>query len=207
MSWSFTVICSQLTGNWPGKLRALYSCWTGLSTSLSNWPQSPELWSSWTTCKQPTPVWWVFGSRPGPIIKTCPSFISSRMFLRKTQATGPAAWMLLTSSCSRTPGTCPKSPTWTSKYTRAVMACWQLPIPTPRPPGPRATWWLTSTSQQKICLGKTLFPDEDLRGAFAYGPTTQAWGGGPSFTARRSLAAAAAATAAAGKGIRTVQYD
>ena len=27
--FSFTVICSQLTGNWPGKLRALYSCWTG----------------------------------------------------------------------------------------------------------------------------------------------------------------------------------
>ena len=184
MSWSFTVICSRLTGNWPGKLLALKSCWTGakhfteqlttepgtlviireqgtgqasslpcraagrgLSTSPSNWPRSPELWSSSMTCKRPTPAWWVLGSCTGPIIMTRPSFIWSRMFLTKTPATGPSAWMLLTSSCSRTPGTCPRSPTWTSKYTLAVMACWQPPITRPHPPGPTATWWLTSTSQ------------------------------------------------------------
>ena len=91
--------------------QALYSCWTGLSTSPSNWPRSPELRSLSTTCKQPTPAWWVLGSHAGPIIMTRPSFIWSKMFLTKTPATGPSAWMLLTSSCSRTPGTCPKSPT------------------------------------------------------------------------------------------------
>ena len=99
------------------------------------------------TCKRPTPAWWVLGSCTGPIIMTRPSFIWSRMFLTKTPATGPSAWLLLTSSCSRTPGTCPRSPTWTSKYTLAVMACWQPPITRPHPPGPTATWWLTSTSQ------------------------------------------------------------
>ena len=118
-----------------------------LSTSPSNWPRSPGLWSSLMTCKRPTPAWWVLGSRSRPIIMTHPSFIWYRMFLTKTPATRPLAWMLLISSCSRTSGTCPRSPTWTSKYTGAVMTCWQPPIATPHPPGPTATWWLTSTSQ------------------------------------------------------------
>ena len=55
-SWSFTVICSQLSGNWPGKPLALWICLTGLSTSPSNWPRSPKCWSSSMTCKWPTPI-------------------------------------------------------------------------------------------------------------------------------------------------------
>ena len=103
------------------------------------WPM-PTAWptksiimpgSSWTTCTRPTPVWWVTGSHTSSIYMTSPSFIWDRTSLTRTPASGPSASMPITSSCSRTPGTCPRSPTWTSKCTLAAMASWQLPSRTP----------------------------------------------------------------------------
>ena len=107
--------------------------------------------SSWTTCRRPTPVWWVTGSHTSSIYMTSPSFIWDRTSLTRTPATGPSASMPITSSCSRTPGTCPRSPTWTSKCTLAAMASWQLPSRTPQSCVPPATWsWLQPDNAWEI---------------------------------------------------------
>ena len=109
------------------------------------WPTKPIIMpgSSWTTCRRPTPVWWVTGSHTSSIYRTSPSFIWDRTSLTRTPATGPSASMPITSSCSRTQGTCPRSPTRTSKCTLAAMAPWQLPSRTPQSCVPPATWsWL-----------------------------------------------------------------
>ena len=66
-SWSLTATWSQLKRSWPSRPLAPWSCRTGWSTSTSSLPQSPELWSSWMTCKHPMPVWWVPGSCASPI--------------------------------------------------------------------------------------------------------------------------------------------
>ena len=101
-----------------------------------------------------------------------PSFIWSIMFLTKTPATLPSAWMLLTSSCSRTPGTHPRSPTWTSKYTQAVIAAYCDATSS------RAHSYVVIDFNQstptEFRLRNTLCPDEDFLEAFAYGPASQA---------------------------------
>ena len=120
------------------------------------WPTKPIIMpgSSWTTCRRPTPVWWVTGSHTSSINMTSPSFIWDRTSLTRTPATGPSASMPIMSSCSRTPGTCPRSPTRTSKCTLAAMAPWQLPSRTPQSRVPPATWsWLQPDNALEMSLG------------------------------------------------------
>ena len=89
------------------------------------------------------PVWWAPASCTSPITMTRPSFIWSRTSSTRTPTTGPSASTPLTSSCSRTPVKCPRSPTWTIKCT--PMASWQLPPGMPGPRTPTDTWRSTST--------------------------------------------------------------
>ena len=99
----------------------------------------------------PPQIWWVPGSHTSSIFMTYLSFIWYRISLTKTPVTGPSASMPLTSSCSRTPGTCPRSPTWTSKCIPAAMASWQLPTRTPQSCVPPATWcWLQPDNAWEI---------------------------------------------------------
>ena len=124
------------------------------------WPTKPIIMpgSSWMTCRRPTPVWWVTGSHTSSIYMTSPSFIWDRTSLTRTPATRPSASMPITSFCSRTPGTCPRSPTWTSKCTLEAMASWQLPSRTQQSCVLPATWswlqpdnaWEISPAQQPI---------------------------------------------------------
>ena len=117
------------------------------------WPTKPIIMpgSSWTTCSRPTPVWWVTGSHTSSIYMSSPSFIWDRTSLTRTQATAPSASMPIMSSDSRTPWTCPRSPTWTSKCTLAAMASWQLPFRTQQSCVPPATWsWLQPDNAWEI---------------------------------------------------------
>ena len=114
------------------------------------WPTKPITMpgSSWTTCSRPTPVWWVTDSHTNSIYMSSPSFIWDRTSLTRTQATGPSASMPIMSSGSRTPWTCPRCPTWTSK---AAMASWQLPFRTQQSCAPPATWsWLQPNNAWEI---------------------------------------------------------
>ena len=159
-SCSFTTTFSRPTRSWPSRTLAPWSCWTGRSTSSSCWPWSPELWSSSMTCKQPMPIW-------------------SRTSLTKTPATGPSAWMPLTSACWRTHGRHPSTPTWRSRCTQAAMASWQPLTMMLRMQRPTATWKLTSTRQHPryFACATPCSPNEDASEALAYGPTSQPWMG------------------------------
>ena len=115
--------------------------------------------SSSTTCRRPMPACWA----PGPIPMTRPSSIWSRTSLTKTPATGPSAWMPFTSSCSRTPGTCPRSPTWISRCNQVAMVSWNFLPQCHDPEGPQLHGdWLQPGNAREISPAQHPVPRRGL---------------------------------------------
>ena len=85
-----------------------------------HWQRSQGHLSPWITYKPLTPTCWVPDSCTSPITMTHPLFTGSRTSSTRAPPSGLSASSPPTQSCSRTPGTCPTSPTCTTCVPRRL---------------------------------------------------------------------------------------
>ena len=146
-SWSFTVICSRLTGNWPGKLLALGSCWTGLGTSLQQLTTEPGtlviVHDMQATHSHLLSSWFTHGAHH---YDTSIIHLVQNVFDKD-----PSHWTISLNATYIVLFKNSRDMSQVSHLDKQVnpggMACWQSPITTSHPPWPTAMWWFTSNSQ------------------------------------------------------------
>ena len=110
----------------------LCSCWTAHITPPKNWQ-----WSLGTTsCSPLTPAW--SHHYDTSIIHLAQNVFYKDPSQRTISLNAP------TLSSSRTPGTCPRCPTWTCMCTLVAIGSWQLSTRMPQPRVPLATWSYSS---------------------------------------------------------------
>ena len=177
VSWSFTVICSRLTGNWLGKLLALYSCWTGAKHFTEQLTTEPGTLA-------------IVDDMQGTHAR-----LLSSWFKRRAHHYDSSIIHLVQNVFDKDP----------SHRTISLNTTYIILFNNPRDMsqvshldkqvypdgnGMLTTAYRNATSSrahsyvvidfnqstpEKFYLHNTLFPDEDFPEAFPYGPTSQAW--------------------------------